>query len=70
MADNTNKKKEDAKRISAREEYELNYLKQAYGVPKKVTAEIIKQVGTSRTKVYEELRKRNYPVPPKRKNRS
>jgi hypothetical protein len=63
MPDNKNKKGQDAKLISAKQESEVEYMKTKYGVPKTVTREIIKRVGHSRAKIYVELRKLKYPVP-------
>lgn len=66
MADNKNKNAQDAKLIATKEKYEIEYMKETYGVPKKVTTEIVSNVGHSRARVYEQLRKLGYKVPPKR----
>lgn len=66
MADDKNKTAQDRKLIAAKQQHEINYMKTEYGVPKKVTEEVIKEVGHSRAAVYAELRKKDYPVPPKR----
>lgn len=57
---------QDRKLVAAKQDHEMNYLKSAYGVPKKVSKEVIAKVGRSRTKVYDELRKLGYPMPKKR----
>lgn len=56
-----------AKQIASKKAYEVDFMEAKYGVPKTTTWEIINKVGFSRTRMYEELRKLNYPVPPKRR---
>jgi hypothetical protein len=66
MADSKAKKELYARQIVEKRKSEVEYMKVQYGVPETVTWDIINTVGHSRAKIYEELRKLKYPVPPQR----
>jgi hypothetical protein len=66
MADSKAKKELYARQIEEKRKSEVEYMNVQYGVPKALTWEIINKVGHSRAKIYEELRKLKYPVPPQR----
>ena len=70
MADSRAKKELYAKQIANKKKVEVEYMSVQYGVPESVTWDIINRVGHSRARVYEELRKLQYPVPPKWKKPS
>jgi hypothetical protein len=48
---------QDRSRVSAEEEYEIKHLIQASGASREAVMEAIKQVGNSREKILEHLRK-------------
>jgi hypothetical protein len=67
MADSKARKELYARQIAEKRKSEVEFMNLQYGVPESLTWQIIKAVGHSRARIYEELRKLNFPVPPPRK---
>ncbi|HEX8334892.1 MAG TPA: hypothetical protein VF622_19865, partial [Segetibacter sp.] len=65
-ADSKAKKELYARQIAEKRKSEVEYMNVQYGVPETLTWKIINTVGHSRAKIYEELRKLKFPVPPPR----
>lgn len=52
--------------ISSKEQYEVNYVSYHYDIPKEDVLLALKEVGVSRRKVYNYLRKKGYTINTKR----
>jgi hypothetical protein len=68
MAHSRAKKELYERQIAEKRKSEVNYMNLQYGVPETLMWQIINTVGHSRARIYEELRKLKYPVPPPRKS--
>jgi hypothetical protein len=68
MANSAARKALYERQIAEKRRSEVQYMNVQYGVPEALMWQIINAVGHSRARIYEELRKLKYPVPPPRKS--